>query len=66
MSCREFRAEDSLRLRVISLFLSIDGEVNGCGQGTPAFFIRLAGCNLRCWQAGAAAIRRIPSAPARR
>lgn len=50
MSRRDFRAEDSLRLRVISLFLSIDGEVNGCGQGTPAFFIRLAGCNLRCWQ----------------
>ena len=50
MSRREFRAEDSLRLRVVSLFLSIDGEVNACGQGTPAFFIRLAGCNLRCGQ----------------
>ncbi len=38
-------------LRVTSLFLSIDGEVNACGQGVPSFFIRLAGCNLRCWQA---------------
>ena len=37
-------------LRVTSLFLSIDGEVNARGQGTPSFFIRLAGCNLRCWQ----------------
>lgn len=51
MSCRGFRVEDSLRLRVTSLFLSIDGEVTADGQGTPAFFIRLAGCNLRCWQA---------------
>lgn len=42
--------EDGLRLRVISLFLSIDGEVTARGQGCPAFFIRLAGCNLRCWQ----------------
>lgn len=42
--------EDSLSLRVISLFLSIDGEVTARGQGCPAFFIRLAGCNLRCWQ----------------
>lgn len=42
--------EDSLRLRVVSLFLSIDGEVTAGGQGSPAFFIRLAGCNLRCWQ----------------
>lgn len=40
----------ALTLRVISLFLSIDGEVNALGQGTPSFFIRLAGCNLRCWQ----------------
>ena len=37
-------------LQVTSLFLSIDGEVNARGQGTPSFFIRLAGCNLRCWQ----------------
>lgn len=41
--------EDSLSLRVVSLFLSIDGEVTARGQGRPAFFIRLAGCNLRCW-----------------
>lgn len=40
-----------LSLRVTSLFLSIDGEVNARGQGIPSFFIRLAGCNLRCWQA---------------
>ena len=38
-------------LRVTSLFLSIDGEVNARGQGSPSFFIRLAGCNLRCWEA---------------
>lgn len=37
-------------LQVTSLFLSIDGEINSFGQGTPSFFIRLAGCNLRCWQ----------------
>lgn len=42
---------DAATLRVTSLFLSIDGEVNALGQGTPSFFIRLAGCNLRCWRA---------------
>ena len=43
--------ETAATLRVTSLFLSIDGEVNALGQGTPSFFIRLAGCNLRCWEA---------------
>lgn len=38
-------------LRVVSIFTSIDGEVNGFGQGMPSTFIRLAGCNLRCWAA---------------
>lgn len=41
---------DAPTLQVTSLFLSIDGEVNARGQGTPSFFIRLAGCNLRCWR----------------
>jgi 7-carboxy-7-deazaguanine synthase len=36
-------------LPVVAIFLSIDGEVNCFGQGTPSVFIRLAGCNLRCW-----------------
>lgn len=39
------------RLQVASLFLSVDGEINARGQGTPSLFIRLAGCNLRCWAA---------------
>ena len=50
---------DSPALRVTSLFLSIDGEVNARGQGTPSFFIRLAGCNLRCWQRFGGALERI-------
>lgn len=30
------------------IFVSVDGEVNKWGPGTPSTFIRLAGCNLRC------------------
>lgn len=37
-------------LIVTSIFTSIDGEVNAFGQGRPTTFIRLAGCNLRCWR----------------
>lgn len=34
--------------RVANIFTSIDGEVNGLGQGCFTIFIRLAGCNLKC------------------
>lgn len=37
-------------LRVSSIFTSIDGEVNAFGQGCLTTFIRLSGCNLRCWE----------------
>ncbi|MDR1686794.1 MAG: 7-carboxy-7-deazaguanine synthase QueE [Desulfovibrio sp.] len=37
------------KLPLVSIFPSIDGEVNSAGQGTLSTFIRLAGCNLRCW-----------------
>jgi len=40
---------DGDTLLVASCFPSIDGEVNWFGQGVPTWFIRLAGCNLRCW-----------------
>ena len=35
-------------LKVNDLFVSIDGEVNHWGQGGFSYFIRLAGCKLRC------------------
>lgn len=35
-------------MRVHSIFLSVDGEVNFMGQGSPSVFLRLQGCNLRC------------------
>lgn len=34
--------------KVINIFESIDGEVNGSHQGALTTFIRLSGCNLRC------------------
>lgn len=34
--------------KVISIFESIDGEVNGFHQGALTTFIRMSGCNLRC------------------
>jgi 7-carboxy-7-deazaguanine synthase len=40
---------DKETLRVVSIFHSIDGEVNGFeGAGRLATFVRLAGCNLCC------------------
>lgn len=36
------------KLNVYSIFASIDGEVNGYGQGARTVFVRLAGCNLSC------------------
>lgn len=35
--------------RVANIFTSIDGEVNELGQGCFTTFIRLAGCNLKCF-----------------
>lgn len=35
-------------MKLYSVFLSVDGEVNGFNQGAVTTFIRLAGCNLRC------------------
>lgn len=35
------------RLKVVSIWPTIQGE--GPYAGTPAIFIRLHGCNLRCW-----------------
>lgn len=36
------------KLRIRSIFGSIDGEVNKFGQGSLTVFVRFAGCNLRC------------------
>lgn len=35
-------------LRVSEIFYSLNGEVCSAGQGSPAVFIRLAGCNMKC------------------
>lgn len=37
-----------MKVRVYSIFNSIDGEVNRFHQGHMSTFIRLAGCNLTC------------------
>jgi 7-carboxy-7-deazaguanine synthase len=42
-------ADGGALLPLVSIFPGIDGEVNSAGQGTLSTFIRLAGCNLRCW-----------------
>lgn len=36
------------KLLVCEQFLSVSGEVGSVPQGTPMYFVRLAGCNLRC------------------
>lgn len=38
--------KDQLKLRVVEIFRSVEGE--GKWVGLPAVFIRLEGCNLRC------------------
>lgn len=35
-------------LRVTSIFLSVDGEVNPAGQGAWSVFVRLSGCSAGC------------------
>jgi 7-carboxy-7-deazaguanine synthase len=35
-------------MRIHSVFLGIDGEVNFWGQGRPSYFIRLQKCNIHC------------------
>jgi len=35
------------KLKVVEIFYSIQGE--GANTGMPAIFIRLSGCNLKCW-----------------
>ena len=35
-------------MRIIETFKGISGEVCAAGQGSLTYFIRLAGCNLRC------------------
>ncbi len=36
------------KLNINEIFVSVNGEVNKWGQGSPAIFIRLQGCNLSC------------------
>lgn len=36
------------KIRINSIFPSINGEVSGRGQGSLCTFIRFQGCNLRC------------------
>lgn len=44
---RKSESGDGSRLQVTEIFHSIQGE--GPYTGRPAIFIRLTGCNLRCW-----------------
>ena len=36
------------KIKIYSIFRSINGEIGPAGQGSWATFIRFAGCNLRC------------------
>lgn len=36
------------KVRIYSMFHSVDGEVNNRGIGSPATFIRFAGCSANC------------------
>ena len=36
------------KVRIYSIFQSVDGEVNNRGIGSPATFIRFAGCSANC------------------
>ena len=44
---RKAEPGDGARLQVAEIFHSIQGE--GPDAGHPAVFVRLSGCNLRCW-----------------
>ena len=35
-------------MKIVSIFLSVDGEVNFCGVGSWSVFIRFAGCSATC------------------
>lgn len=37
-----------LKLRVVEIFQSINGEITSAHQGSVCTFVRLAGCNCRC------------------
>lgn len=37
-------------LKVQTIYPAFMGEVNECGIGAPCVFVRLAGCNLRCYE----------------
>lgn len=38
------------KIKVVSIFRTIDGEVTPGGPGQWSIFVRLGGCNLRCWK----------------